>query len=158
MYFLLHASCVVYKGKTLILAGKSGYGKTTIAYKLLKSGAKFVADDPVIFSLKTAEILPSPSTIRLRLYSCGVNHFVYRRISPSRFGRPTHEYSFCFLNSPFNFNNSLHSELKHKKQITRSDGIFYLLKNCANIDEIVKCNLKPFLKKLCSKSSFFLYE
>jgi serine kinase of HPr protein (carbohydrate metabolism regulator) len=42
---LLHASCVAIEGRAVLLAGKSGSGKSDLALRLIDRGAVLVSDD-----------------------------------------------------------------------------------------------------------------
>jgi len=53
MYFI-HAACLEYEGKSVLFAGKSGYGKTTISLGLMKMGWNLIADDEVFLFDKVA--------------------------------------------------------------------------------------------------------
>lgn len=44
---LHHASCVEYKGKGILILGKSGAGKSDLAIRLLDAGGTLVSDDYV---------------------------------------------------------------------------------------------------------------
>ncbi|MCP5381082.1 MAG: HPr kinase/phosphatase C-terminal domain-containing protein [Kordiimonadaceae bacterium] len=44
---LLHASCVEFEGKGIIIFGPSGSGKSDLALRLIDSGARLVSDDYV---------------------------------------------------------------------------------------------------------------
>lgn len=45
----LHCACVVLEGKTILLAGESGSGKSTAALSLLQQGATLLTDEIVLF-------------------------------------------------------------------------------------------------------------
>lgn len=46
-YYFMHSAALVKQGKALLLAGKSGKGKTTLAMSLLKMGWHYISDDEV---------------------------------------------------------------------------------------------------------------
>jgi len=46
----LHASCVAFDGKGVLIRGASGSGKSTLALNLVAFGAMLVADDQVLIS------------------------------------------------------------------------------------------------------------
>lgn len=45
---LLHASCVAFDGKGVLILGPSGAGKSALALELMAYGANLVADDQVV--------------------------------------------------------------------------------------------------------------
>ena len=51
---LIHASCVEWLGKGILIRGKSGAGKSDLALRLIDAGAVLVADDQVLLENKTA--------------------------------------------------------------------------------------------------------
>lgn len=61
----IHASCVEFKGKGILLLGKSGSGKSDITLRLIENlGANLVADDRTNITLKNNQIIAScPSNI-----------------------------------------------------------------------------------------------
>ncbi|MFH1213220.1 MAG: hypothetical protein V1681_03975 [Candidatus Neomarinimicrobiota bacterium] len=46
-YYFMHSAALVKNERTLLLAGKSGRGKTTLALALLKRGWQYISDDEV---------------------------------------------------------------------------------------------------------------
>lgn len=42
---ILHASCVAYSNKAILITGQSGSGKSALALQLMALGAKLIADD-----------------------------------------------------------------------------------------------------------------
>ncbi|CUI48507.1 HPr kinase/phosphorylase [Cognatishimia activa] len=44
----MHGSCVAIEGKAVVIAGRSGSGKSALALELMSRGAELVADDQVI--------------------------------------------------------------------------------------------------------------
>lgn len=61
---LVHGTCVALRGKGVLLLGDSGTGKSDLALRLIHEGARLVADDRVVLSLKTGRIAASaPTTI-----------------------------------------------------------------------------------------------
>lgn len=47
---IIHASCVVFDGKAVLIKGASGAGKSTLSLQLMAVGATLLADDRVILS------------------------------------------------------------------------------------------------------------
>jgi hypothetical protein len=56
----LHAGCVVSRGTAIAIAGASGTGKTTLLLELLRSGARFLADDVVALEPNEDGVLALP--------------------------------------------------------------------------------------------------
>ena len=42
---VVHGSCLIWKGKTVVISGNNGAGKSTITTELINAGAKLLADD-----------------------------------------------------------------------------------------------------------------
>ena len=60
----LHATCVAFHGKALLLTGPSRCGKSDLALRLIALGAELVADDQVELHLRDAQIEPrAPAAI-----------------------------------------------------------------------------------------------
>ncbi|MDR3448639.1 MAG: HPr kinase/phosphatase C-terminal domain-containing protein [Alphaproteobacteria bacterium] len=57
---LLHASCVAFQGKAVLLAGPSGVGKSDLALRLIDAGAQLVADDQVLLHREENLLHASP--------------------------------------------------------------------------------------------------
>lgn len=70
---LMHASCVSWEGKGVLIAGGSGSGKSTTALALMAHGAQLVADDQVIVT-RTGEDLTAtcPDTLSGLIESRGI--------------------------------------------------------------------------------------
>lgn len=52
----LHASCVAYRGKGLLILGPSGAGKSALALQLIAQGADLIADDRTDVFLKQGAV------------------------------------------------------------------------------------------------------
>lgn len=48
----LHASCVAYDNRAVLIKGRSGSGKSSLALQLMAYGARLVADDQVLVTQK----------------------------------------------------------------------------------------------------------
>lgn len=57
----IHGSGLVWNGKTIIISGESGSGKSSLAEAILKQGAKFLADDTVAIDLRKEGIYAVPA-------------------------------------------------------------------------------------------------
>lgn len=69
----VHASCVVAHGQALVLFGRSGSGKSSLALQLMALGATLIADDRTILTRHGEQIIAScPETIRGRIEARGV--------------------------------------------------------------------------------------
>jgi hypothetical protein len=64
----LHAACVMYRGKGILLAGKSGAGKSSLSYACARSGWTFVSDDTCSFqrTSTTPKVIGRPHNFRFR--------------------------------------------------------------------------------------------
>lgn len=58
----LHASCIAYHGKGLLILGASGKGKSSLALQLIALGADLVADDRTDITVKQGCLRASPPT------------------------------------------------------------------------------------------------
>ncbi len=56
----LHASCVVKDGRAILLAGRSGAGKSDLALRLIDRGAQLVSDDYTIVRRVDGRLLARP--------------------------------------------------------------------------------------------------
>ena len=63
-FLVFHGNALVKDGKAVIFLGNSGSGKSTIAYGLMKSGWKLLADDLVVLS-SNGNVLPGVRRIKL---------------------------------------------------------------------------------------------
>lgn len=60
----IHASCVVYKQRGILITGASGSGKSDLCLRLIMAfGAELVADDRVNLRLEKQQIIASAPTI-----------------------------------------------------------------------------------------------
>lgn len=64
----LHAACVMYKGKGLLLAGNSGAGKSSLSYACARRGWTFVSDDASAFLRNSTDpqVIGHPQKFRFR--------------------------------------------------------------------------------------------
>jgi hypothetical protein len=61
---IVHASCVALSGKGVLLLGDSGTGKSDLALRLIHDGARLVADDRTVITLRQKTLqAAAPSTI-----------------------------------------------------------------------------------------------
>jgi hypothetical protein len=90
----LHAACVMFNGKGVLLAGQSGAGKSSLAYACARAGWTYVSDDASAFfrRAETPEVIGHPHRFRFRepveqLFP----EFRGRRSSLRAYGKPTIE-------------------------------------------------------------------
>ena len=73
---ILHASCVAWQGRGLLILGASGAGKSTLAVEMMAFGPALVADDRVLLRRDTESagrlIADCPESIRGRIEARGV--------------------------------------------------------------------------------------
>jgi hypothetical protein len=64
----LHAACVMYEGKGLLLAGNSGAGKSSLSYACARRGWTFVSDDASAFQRSSPDpkVIGHPQKFRFR--------------------------------------------------------------------------------------------
>jgi serine kinase of HPr protein (carbohydrate metabolism regulator) len=69
----LHASCVAIGGRAILIAGRSGAGKSDLALRLIDRGAELVSDDYTIVEASGGRLLAeAPATIRGKIEVRGV--------------------------------------------------------------------------------------
>lgn len=90
----LHAACVMYRDRGILLAGKSGAGKSSLSYACARSGWTFVSDDTCSFQRNSAKlkVIGRPHVFRFRdpvdhLFS----EFAGFKSTIGAFGKPTIE-------------------------------------------------------------------
>ncbi|MFD1911471.1 HPr kinase/phosphorylase [Halodurantibacterium flavum] len=81
---VLHASCVAWKGRGLILVGPSGSGKSTTALHLMAFGADLVADDRTELFSSDGLWARAPDAIRGLIEARGMGLLSARTAGPVR--------------------------------------------------------------------------
>jgi serine kinase of HPr protein (carbohydrate metabolism regulator) len=56
----IHASCVAIGGRAVLIAGKSGAGKSDLALRLIDRGAALISDDYTLLERRGADLLARP--------------------------------------------------------------------------------------------------
>jgi hypothetical protein len=83
-FLSLHSSCVQIGGKTILVAGESGFGKSSLAYFLsLNSKNKFLADD--ICAIKNERVFPFTNRVKLWehvIHEFNIHNKNLKRIKP----------------------------------------------------------------------------
>jgi hypothetical protein len=64
--YAIHAGAVVYEGAALIVAGRSGQGKTTLVLGLLRRGLGLLSDEFAIVEQATRQLLPYRRSLHIR--------------------------------------------------------------------------------------------
>ncbi len=81
----LHSTCIEIKGKAVLIAGKPGMGKTSLALQLIDRGAILVADDQTFISLESGILTTSPPLLlkgMMEVRGVGICTFPYQEKSP----------------------------------------------------------------------------
>lgn len=71
----IHASCVAIGSHGVLLLGPSGAGKSSLALQLIDAGARLVADDRTILTVKAGALQAcAPATIKglIEIYGVGI--------------------------------------------------------------------------------------
>ena len=56
----VHASCIAFEGRGVLLRGPSGSGKSDLALRAVEAGAELVADDLVMLGLRGGQVWAGP--------------------------------------------------------------------------------------------------
>lgn len=64
--YTVHAGSVVYRGAALIVAGRSGQGKTTLTLGLLQRGMGLLSDEFAVIDPATEQIVPYRRSVHIR--------------------------------------------------------------------------------------------
>ncbi len=81
---LLHGTCVEIKGRSVLIMGNPGMGKSSLALQLLDRGAVLVSDDQTCLSLEGKDLMacPPPSLSGLmEVRGVGICTFPYQKKS-----------------------------------------------------------------------------
>jgi len=79
----LHASCVAWGGRALLLAGPSGAGKSTLALAMMALGADLVADDRTVLRATCDGLsAEAPAPIRGRIEARGIGILAAPAVGP----------------------------------------------------------------------------
>lgn len=81
----LHATCVTLKGKGVLICGKPGSGKSSLALQLMDRGALLVSDDQTFLTQKGETLIAQPpSSLKglLEVRGVGICPFPHQDQSP----------------------------------------------------------------------------
>jgi hypothetical protein len=98
----LHAACVIYQGKGMLLAGNAGAGKSSLSYACARRGWVFVSDDASAFQRNAPhpKVIGHPQKFRFREPAGELfPEFRDLRSSFRSYGKPTIEVSTQSLGS-----------------------------------------------------------
>lgn len=76
----IHATCVSFKKRGVLLRGKSGIGKSDLALRLIEVGGILVSDDQVVITKKEGRLVASPPKKlkgMLEVRGVGICHFPF---------------------------------------------------------------------------------
>jgi len=85
--FSLHATCVEIQGRAILISGKPGVGKSSLALQLIDRGAFLISDDQTFLSLEGEILVASPPhTLKglMEVRGIGLCSFPYQEKSPLR--------------------------------------------------------------------------
>lgn len=78
----LHASCVARDGRAILIAGRSGTGKSDLALRLIDRGARLVSDDYTLVRRAGGRLLASaPPTISGKIEVRGIGIVEFEPVS-----------------------------------------------------------------------------
>ncbi len=83
--FTIHGTCVEIKQKAVLISGKPGSGKSSLALQLMDRGALLVADDQTVLTLEEGLLTASPPPSLkglLEVRGVGICSFPYQEQSP----------------------------------------------------------------------------
>lgn len=142
---LFHATCVEVRGKGVLISGKPGIGKSSLALQLIDRGALLVADDQTFITLENENLLASPpSSLKglLEVRGLGICTFPYQEKSllslcvelseenPERLSEPSFvEYHGIKIPSLMLAKNDPLGAMKVELKIDLTEGQDYLKKN-----------------------------
>lgn len=81
---LIHGTCVDIKGNGVLISGKSGIGKSSLALQLIDRGAILITDDQVLLSLeKEGLLVKAPGTLKglMEVRGIGICTFPFQETS-----------------------------------------------------------------------------
>lgn len=81
----LHASCIAFQGRALLILGPSGSGKSTLALALMGLGCDLVADDRTDLRREGDDLIAdAPATLSGLIEARGLGILAARAIGPSK--------------------------------------------------------------------------
>jgi hypothetical protein len=80
----VHAGVVGWRGRAIVIPGRSRSGKTTLVAELVKAGALYLSDEFAVLD-RRGRVHPFPKSLSIREGGCG-RHEVVRRRHPAELG------------------------------------------------------------------------
>jgi hypothetical protein len=89
----VHAAVLAYNDAAIVLPGRSGIGKSTLALALIRAGAIYYSDEFAVFN-RRAEVLPYPRPLAVRRIK-GESQVETKHLSPSQLGAAVGQRPLC---------------------------------------------------------------
>lgn len=90
-YLILHANSLTKDDRTIICLGKSGIGKSTVAFSLMKRGWKLISDDLVAIDHNQMVL---PGIPRIKLSKDAIEHYSLKFNEVKKFSTQNNKYVF----------------------------------------------------------------
>jgi hypothetical protein len=150
--FAIHGSGLARPDGALILAGRSGSGKTTMAAALMAAGWDYMSDDTILLAPGTLEAIPVPYSLSIKQGSWSLlrskfpalrDNCVHVRSDDKlvRYLRPTHQ--ICPAGRAVRWVGFPHRSANGSSSIRSLDcteGIYRLLEHCCAVPKPLKCS------------------
>ena len=138
-YLILHANSLTKDDRTIICLGKSGIGKSTVAFSLMKRGWKLISDDLVAIDHNQMVL---PGIPRIKLSKDAIEHYSINFNKVKNFSTQNNKY---VVTPEFLLKASKANKLTHLFILTRNSN--NVNNHNFNYKEITKESEKCFLIK-----------
>lgn len=163
----IHGSALVRSGSALILAGRSGSGKTTMAAGLLAAGWSYMSDDTVLLLPHSLECIAAPYALTLkegawpllRRYFPAIDHLpihiraddqAVRYLSP-----PSHDSGTPRPVRWIGFPHHSSSDSSSMRPLHQIEGLYRLLEHCCAIPRLLQTSDVEDLVRWSAEICFF---
>lgn len=150
--FAIHGSGLARPDGALILAGRSGSGKTTMAAALMAAGWDYMSDDTILLAPGTLDAIPVPYSLSIKQGSWGLLRSRFPALGDNcvhvrpddklvRYLRPTRE--ICPAGRAVRWVGFPHRSASGSSSIRSLDcteGIYRLLEHCCAVPKPLKCS------------------